>query len=78
MRRIARSIPRRNSSRAYIVDYAFMMREPTGEVRVLHDRHVEGLFPRAVWLDALRRAGLTASSDLDAFGRDVFVARWRS
>jgi hypothetical protein len=28
----------------YIVDYAFLMRDATGDVRVVHDRHIEGLF----------------------------------
>jgi SAM-dependent methyltransferase len=58
----------------YIVDYAFLLREANGDVRAVHDRHVEGLFPRATWLDAFRSAGLSATSDLDAWGRDVFLA----
>ena len=61
----------------YLVDYAFMLREANGEVRVLHDRHVEGLFPRQAWLDAFRAAGLDAAGELDEFGRDVFIARPR-
>jgi len=59
----------------YIVDYAFLMREATGEVRVVHDRHVEGLFPRAHWLEWLEASGLEASSSIDQWGRDVFIAR---
>lgn len=59
----------------YIVDYAFLLREANGEVRAIHDRHVEGLFPRPTWLNAFRSAGLSAASDLDQWGRDVFVAR---
>ncbi|MBM4409632.1 MAG: class I SAM-dependent methyltransferase, partial [Chloroflexi bacterium] len=30
----------------YVVDYAFLLREADGSVRVVHDRHVEGLFAR--------------------------------
>jgi SAM-dependent methyltransferase len=60
----------------YLVDYAFLLREENGDVRVVHDRHVEGLFPRQVWLDAFRAAGLSVSSSLDQFGRDVFIATW--
>lgn len=59
----------------YIVDYAFLIRESNGDARVVHDRHMEGLFTRGQWLDAFRAAGLDASSDLDAWGRDVFIAR---
>lgn len=59
----------------YFVDYAFLLRESNGDVRVVHDRHVEGVFPRDVWLDAFARAGIPASSELDAWGRDVFISR---
>ena len=61
----------------YVVDYAFLLRDANGDVRAVHDRHVEGLFPRATWLAAFDAAGLTATSDLDEWGRDVFVARKR-
>lgn len=57
----------------YLVDYAFMLREAGGEVRVVHDRHIEGLFPRAQWLEWFAAAGLSASSTLDAWNRDVFI-----
>jgi SAM-dependent methyltransferase len=40
----------------YQVEYALVLREPDGEVRVRHDRHLEGLFAIAVWMDILRRA----------------------
>jgi SAM-dependent methyltransferase len=59
----------------YIVDYAFLLREANGDVRAVHDRHIEGLFPRATWLETFDAAGLSATSDLDDWGRDVFLAR---
>jgi SAM-dependent methyltransferase len=59
----------------YYVDYAFLLRESNGDVRVVHDRHVEGVFPRATWLRLFEDAGLAAASELDAWGRDVFIAR---
>ena len=59
----------------YVVDYAFLLRDVSGEVRVVHDRHVEGLFPRARWFEWFEAAGLSAQSDRDQWGRDVFVAR---
>ena len=40
----------------YAVDYAFLLRE-RDDVRAVHDRHVEGLFARAVWTDVLAAAG---------------------
>jgi SAM-dependent methyltransferase len=62
----------------YTVDYVFMMRDRDESVRVEHDRHVEGLFPRALWLRALEAAGYRASvvpfkdSEMDE-PIDVFV-----
>lgn len=43
-----------------ITNYALLLRDPDGTVRVEHDRHVTGLLPAEVWLDALREAGLAA------------------
>ena len=41
----------------YVVDYALLLRERDGRVRTVHDRHVEGLFPRAEWRAWLTEAG---------------------
>jgi hypothetical protein len=41
----------------YLVDYAYMLRVEDGSVRVEHDRHVEGLFARATWLQTLTDVG---------------------
>ena len=38
-------------------DYAYLIRERDGTMRVEHDRHVEGVFARAVWLELLRDVG---------------------
>ena len=62
------------SDHTYIVDYAFLMRRQDGTVSVMHDRHVEGLFARAQWLDWFRQAGLSATSTIDPWKRDIFVA----
>ena len=35
-------------------DFAFLLREPGKAVRVVHDQHVCGLFPRERWLDLCR------------------------
>lgn len=42
----------------YLADYVYALREPDGELRVVHDRHVEGLFPRDTWRRLLRETGL--------------------
>ena len=59
----------------YLVEYAFLLREPSGEVRAVHERHEEGLFARAQWLAWFQAAGIPATSDLDPWCRDVFIAR---
>lgn len=43
-----------------LVDYAYLLREADGSVRAEWDRHVEGLFPRALWLRILSEAGFEA------------------
>lgn len=62
----------------YVVDYAFLLREKNGDVRAVHDRHVEGLFSRAQWLSWFSAAGIAATSELDPWGRDVFIGQPRS
>jgi SAM-dependent methyltransferase len=45
------------SDTTYFAEYAYLLREADGSVRVEHDRHLEGLFPRAVWMRLLADAG---------------------
>lgn len=65
----------------YVVDYAYLLREVDGTVRVEADRHIEGLFARAEWLAMLRETGFEAEavpvdlSDLDPGTYEVFVCR---
>ena len=61
----------------YVVDHAFLMRHADGRAEVAHDRHIEGLFSRETWLRLFRDAGLDANSEIDPWGRDVFIARPR-
>ncbi|MEZ4302059.1 MAG: class I SAM-dependent methyltransferase [Polyangiaceae bacterium] len=42
------------------VDYAYLLRDPDGTTRAVHDRHIEGLFPRATWLRVLTDVGFQA------------------
>jgi SAM-dependent methyltransferase len=69
------------SDTTYIVDYAYLLRTPDGAVRAEHDRHIEGLFSRSVWLRLLAEAGFDPRvqpfdhSELEPGSHEVFVAR---
>jgi SAM-dependent methyltransferase len=62
-------------------DYTYTFRHCDGAVRVAHDRHVEGLFPRDTWLRLLRAAGFAPRivpfdhSDLEPGTYELFVCR---
>lgn len=43
------------------VEYAFLLRDGT-EVQAVHDRHVEGLFPRGTWMRLLEGVGYRVES----------------
>jgi SAM-dependent methyltransferase len=68
------------SDTTYEVDFAVLLREPGQAPRVVHDHHVEGIFPEHTWLHLLEAAGFTARvvpgdpSDEDAI-QPVFVCR---
>jgi trans-aconitate methyltransferase len=55
-------------------DYVFLLREGNQPVKVVHDQHIVGLFPRAQWLSLLSEAGFRANFVMDSFDRHVFVA----
>jgi SAM-dependent methyltransferase len=62
----------------YLVDFAYLLREGR-EVTVEHDRHVCGVFPRALWLDVLSEAGFRAQGRTihhahQEIGSDGFIA----
>lgn len=59
----------------YVVDFAILIRDRTGRVRVEHDRHVLGLFRRARWLRLLRQAGFEPRVLRDRHVRDAFLGR---
>lgn len=59
----------------YTVDLVIAMREANGEVRVVHDRHIEGLFARADWMRLLEEVGFDVQAIADPWQREVFVAR---
>jgi len=60
----------------YIVDYAYLLREPDGSVRVEHDRHVCGVFSRGDWVGWMEEAGFAVRVETMNDGddnRDVFI-----
>jgi SAM-dependent methyltransferase len=59
----------------YLVDFAILLRNRKGGARVVHDRHVLGLFKRAQWLRLLHEVGLKAVVVRDDEIRDVFLGR---
>lgn len=50
------------SDSTYTVDYAYLLREPDGQVHAENERHIEGLFSRAVWLRILTEVGFEPRS----------------
>ena len=65
----------------YTVDFAYLLREADGTVRVEQDRHVEGLFSRRTWLRLLDEAGFEAQalpfehSEEEPGSMEVFLAK---
>ena len=67
------------SDTMYLVDYAYLLRTGS-ETRVVHDRHVEGLFSSQAWLDTFRAVGFEARGQPYIHSEverpiDVFIAR---
>lgn len=45
-----------------IEEFVYLLREGASDARVVYDRHVFGIFPKAVWLELLAAAGFAASA----------------
>ncbi len=56
-----------------------MIEESGKDLRIEHDRHTVGLFPRGLWEDAIAAAGLNLvtadQSKLEAESGVIFVAK---
>jgi SAM-dependent methyltransferase len=67
------------TDQTYRIDVAYLLRGEDGMVTVEHDRHVEGLFSRALWLRLLREAGfepeVRPSDHGKHGGAEAFLAR---
>jgi trans-aconitate methyltransferase len=66
-----------------LTEYAFLLRDTDGTVRVVHETHRTGLFSRDVWLHLLAEAGfepeaVTEQTTEDRTPRELFVGRRRS
>ena len=71
------ALPPEPSESTYTVHYAFMLRDVDGKVRLVHDVHREGVFPRATWLRLFREVGLDAElvvRTIEGKEYDSFVA----
>ena len=71
------TLPPEPGETTFTVHYAFMLREADGSVRLVHDVHREGLFPRATWLRLFREVGLDAElapRTIEGREYDAFVA----
>jgi SAM-dependent methyltransferase len=62
----------------YLVDFAILLRQEDGSVRVEHDRHECGVFPRRTWLELLEQVGFRAESRVvhvyDEVASEAFLA----
>lgn len=72
VRYLAQMWQREGETDRYIVDYVVTHRVGDALPTVTQDRHVEGLFSRQDWLDAMRAAGLDARVvDMGGIGDDT-------
>ena len=71
------TLPPEPGETIYTVHYVFLLREPDGRMRLVHDVHLEGLFSRATWLRLFDEAGLAATlvpRTIEGEEYDSFVA----
>jgi SAM-dependent methyltransferase len=62
----------------YTVDFAVLLLEPDGSVRIEHDHHEFGVFSRDTWFRLLREAGFAAdliTTDDPEVAGEVFVCK---
>ena len=65
----------------YLTDFAYLLREAGGELRIEFERHLCGLFSRETWLATLEQAGFEAAalpfehSEIEPGACEVFLGR---
>lgn len=63
----------------YVVDYAYLLKNSTEEIRIERDRHILGIFPRQTWLSLLAETGFKSEalsfkhSERETGAYEVFV-----
>jgi SAM-dependent methyltransferase len=65
---------RRGASNKVDVKFTIKLTEG-GKTRLVADRHVVGVFPRQVWIDTIKAAGLTVKRLADPYERENFLCR---
>lgn len=58
-----------------VTDYTFVLRDATGALRTLQDRHHEGIFPRETWRRLLKDARFEVVIQPDEWRTDIFLAK---
>lgn len=63
-----------------ITEYAFLLRDPDGVVRVVHETHRTGLFSKASWIRLLTEVGFQSESVIEETSEDrvpraLFIGR---
>jgi trans-aconitate methyltransferase len=61
----------------YTTEYVFVLRRDALPVEVIHETHIGGLFPRALWVELLTCAGFSVTTVQDGYERDLFLCRKR-
>jgi hypothetical protein len=64
------------SDETYLTDFAYLLRDADGTIRVEQDRHTCGLFARSTWVGLIEGAGFRAERRAGIEGEtapDVFV-----
>lgn len=62
------------SDTTYTIQFVYLLRENNQPVKVEHDQHICGVFPRAEWLRLLHQVGFQPEIVRDHYERDIFVA----
>lgn len=58
-----------------VTEYVYLLRESNQPLRIEHERHQHGLFPRTEWLRLLHETGFQTEVIRDNYERDLFVTR---
>lgn len=62
----------------FVSDFAYLLRDSDGTVRVEHDRHIQGIFPESAWIDALTSAGFDTKTHTSRWETPVFYGPKRT